>query len=203
MSDIDKLVKEHLATQHKVEPNADILIESGTESGADDSQGLGIGAEPTDAHGDLFDSEIHATDDRGNPVINQNGTWRKKRGRKPGQKIYARSEPGAKEAGYATAQTIFMLCVSIGGDEWRPIVDAKSGRNEPQQIADAWTAYYEQAGIRNVPPWVGLAIAMTAYAAPRLHGEQTQWRVKKAWEWVQGKIRAAKQRKTLEGKNNA
>lgn len=45
----------------------------------------------TDGAGEQFDPAIHRTDDYGKPILNKNGTYSKKRGRKAGQRVTSKS----------------------------------------------------------------------------------------------------------------
>jgi hypothetical protein len=50
---------------------------------------------PVEVSVDGFDPLIHRVDDEGNPIRNKNGTYAKKRGRKPGQRVTSRG--GSKQ----------------------------------------------------------------------------------------------------------
>jgi len=135
-----------------------------------------------DKAGVLFDPEIHATDSNGNPSITKNGNFRKKPGRKAsGQTGESKDNSinASREAGRATAETIFALCVGVMGEEWQPIYNPKEGVNERQQMVDAWAAYYQATGKTDMPPWVVVAIACSCYSLPRLSMPKTQSRMER------------------------
>lgn len=75
--------------------------------------------------------------------------------------------------GLATAQTIFLVCTMIGGEEFKPSAD------EADSVAGAWAHYYEAKGISDVPPELHLAGAMLAYVGPRLLNPEVRSRIKK------------------------
>ena len=161
--------------------------------------GIGIGGFHRDDKGNLFDPDMHAVDGEGNPVKNKDGSFRKNRGRKKGQSSGSEGSGGvdgnaagvdkrtALEAGRATAQTIFTLGRALGGDEWAPMIDREKGIDEPAQMTDAWAGYYEAVGIKDMPPWMPVVIAMGTYALPRLQKPQTQSRLQQLKQWVFGK----------------
>lgn len=150
-----------------------------------------------DEKSNLFDPQIHATTDDGQPVRNKDGSFRKKRGRKSAPNIgkpvisstgITRTESLA--AGKAVTETIFVICSSIFGPEWNPIIDVEKGINEPQSMTDAWAAYFETTGVKTIPPWVGLSVVMASYSLPRLRGPQTKSRMQKFMDLFKGKKNA-------------
>lgn len=182
----------------RVSPEAAEKIGEQTAGDVGGDSGRGM----LDSDGTAFDPSQHATDDAGRPKKTKTGKWAKKRGRKSNstgysQKSAAKSSADieAENAGLATAQTIFTLGVSIGGDEWRPVIDNATGVNEPQQMAQAWAEYYKAAGVTNVPPWLTVVIACSCYALPRLTMPKTQTRLEKLQSWIGDKIRGYKKRK--------
>lgn len=145
---------------------------------------------------DIFSPDLHATDSSGKPVFNKDGSFRKKRGPKPGNARTGKvstdasvpSEQSAEQAGKATAEIIFAVGIAIGGEEWKPIVSREHGINEPEQMASAFANYYASQGITNVPPWAILAIALSSYSLPRLRMPKTQSRLVRLWGWLKGKF---------------
>lgn len=122
-----------------------------------------------DKLGNTFDPNVHATDADGNAKYNKDGTLRRKRGRQSGQSIGSPNTSNLyREAATATTQATFIMGQAIGGDEFAPIVNVEQGIDEPQMMINAWVEYYKSKGITQVPPWLGLAIAYTAYVGPRL-----------------------------------
>ena len=141
-----------------------------------------------DSDGNPFDPDVHATDKDGNPKLTKNGRFRKRTGRRPTNSDTKTSADtvAARQAGKATAEVIFTSCVVIFGEEWLPIIDAETGVNERAAMIDAWAAYYEATGVKEIPPWVGLAITMSAYSLPRFAMPQTQSKSKKLMSYFKG-----------------
>lgn len=148
-----------------------------------------------DVAGTLFDSNLHATDENGKPKKKADGTWAKKRGRKAGSvsstaqaapglgasngaALQAQNEIAALNSAIVTVQTIFLLGKAIGAEEWEPLP------HEPGMLQDAWKNYYLTAGVTQLPPWLGVAIATGAYALPRTQRPKTKKRLFGAWVWL-------------------
>lgn len=131
-----------------------------------------------DADGRSFDPAIHATDDQGNPRLTKAGKLRKRPGRGSGGKSAGpQQHKVSRELGRTTAETIFYVSQAAFGEEWAPVYKPTQGIDERAQMIEAWAAYYEATGTTEVPPWVGVAIAMGCYALPRLNQPKTKTRI--------------------------
>lgn len=162
-----------------------------------------------DDDGVQFDPAIHATDKDGNPSITKTGKFRRKAGRKQNGSVIGNSRKSklpemdeaqkqkatARANGIATAELIFALGVGIGGEEWKPIRDEKSGIDERQYMADSWAAYYEATGKQDLPPGLIVCTAIASYAAPRFTMPQTQSRFGKLKTWISKKMADRKLKK--------
>lgn len=151
-----------------------------------------------------FNPEIHEVDEHGNPVKNANGTYRKRRGRPKGstnrQRETSNTSSGgipntdqakiqaAYAAGVTTVQMLFILGRTFGGDEFLPILDPEKGIDEGKMMTDAWTQYYLVSGVETLPPWVGVAVATSAYFLTRAAMPKTQKRLGGFFSWLWGKI---------------
>ena len=152
-----------------------------------------------DKGGDTFNPEEHAVNTDGSPKFTVGGTFAKKRGRKAGKAqnstvakpTQAMQNPNQKYqmTGAAIAESIFMVGRVIGGDEWQPIVDEKTGVDERKNMTDAWSQYAQAKDIGDVPPGVLVAIVMVGYIGPRLAGPKTKTRLQLAWTWLKAKMR--------------
>lgn len=176
--------------------NADIQFESGP-AGANGQPTESVGTIPeplSDAIGEIFDPNIHATNASGQPIFNKDGSHRKRRGKRsdgvsPPPPVVPRvPSAGCKEAAQVTVTSIFIIGESLFGDEWRPVIDETSGKNEPQMMVQAWTEFYMSMGIESFPPWLGVMIATGAYALPRFSMPKTQTRFGRIWEWLKPRI---------------
>lgn len=130
----------------------------------------------------VFDSRFHCVDSQGQPVRTKTGKFRRKRGAKNGTKTTGDGRGSeaervrierCKATGRVIATTIVTTGVAIGGDEWKL-------RNEEEldMLSNAWGDYLMAQNIVEIPPWVGLLIAHSIYAAPRLAMPKTQGRIK-------------------------
>ena len=173
---------------------------------------------PTDKSGTAFDPAIHEGGPDGKGVISVRGTWRLKRGggRKAGsgsasmangssslnaptapskeQVTAAQNEHQAKLAGAACAQMMFMAGRALGGEEWTPRKDEKTGLDEELMMTAAFTEYCKVKNVTDIPPGVALAFAICVYAGPRLAMPQTKARVSGIKQrivqwWVNRKLR--------------
>lgn len=150
---------------------------------------------------EIFNPEIHVTDAAGMPVKTKAGKYR----RKPGRKQGSENEGGgtvrttatvvdadnmrlqkAVAAANAVVGSLFMLGQVLGGDEFRPIVDPQTGRNEPLMMTQAWTEYFMTCENIAVPPWCGVLIATGAYFIPRFTMPVTRSRLGQMWDWISG-----------------
>lgn len=186
------------AIENMPEPQQHAIDEAARQDAAIANANEGV----TDKSGAKFDASVHWADEHGKGKFNAAGLWTKKRGRKageqtasvaPGSRSTAPAKPGQKTeaqktaetqaellakasaAGTMAAESVFMICRSLGGEEWKPI--QKDGVDERKVQTDAWTAYFVATGKVDFPPGVMLLIALGSYAAPRFSMPKTQARV--------------------------
>lgn len=157
----------------------------------------------TDSAGVIFNPEIHAVDADGKPKLTKAGRFAKRRGRKPGadkpsresyikrpggSSVSPKVSPGelteadiqkARQMGVGMANMLFAAGRALGGEEWEPRVDAATGVNERLHVESAFADYFVATGKTDIPPGMALALAIGAYALPRLTaGPKTQSRLK-------------------------
>ena len=153
-----------------------------------------------DRAGRAFDTAIHKTDASGNPMQNADGTLRVKPGSGSPKAQMRRAEgqpsststlvterpytPSPTETGRAIADSIFMLGITIGGDEWLPMRDEKLGIDEQAQAYYAWGRYCEARQIKDIPPGIAVVMCCASYVALRLNKPKTQARLQVAKEWL-------------------
>lgn len=187
LADTRPEVQEHVIEQHRSEQAAASPVETGT----------------------AFNPSIHATGADGGPVINADGSFRKRRGvgksspqsrvggkkNSAGDSAAAAAKAAATAAGTALAQLTFVSGVIIGGEEWAPRKDASSGLDEAAMMTDAYAQYCAAKGITDIPPGWALTVALLAYAGPRFAMPHTQSRMAKVKAWTVGKIGSWKVRR--------
>jgi hypothetical protein len=83
-----------------------------------------------------------------------------------------------RAAGILAAQTLIALGVTVGGEEFKPITDEKTGTNEQDNLTMAFANYFEVKGITDIPAGVALSIAVAGYIVPRFTMPKTQSRFK-------------------------
>lgn len=159
---------------------------------------------PVDDHGNAFDPSVHATGADGKGVLLKSGHWRKKRGaaKSAGRNgvVMPGMAPGdiSTKVGGQMADSVFMMGILIGGDEWAPIVDEKTGVNERLQMREAFIAYCHENNVQEFPPGVALAMAMAAYVMPRFAMPKTRTRFSRFKDWAAEKYLAWKRKRTGE-----
>lgn len=162
-----------------------------------------------DKSGTPFDAEQHATDDEGQPLKTAAGNWRKRPGRKKGDGPRStlntknngsatKQETGQSEASYvsavATVDSMGMLAQMLGGNEYQyKRVLGEDGKtvlvDERENGVQAFTAYYEQKGVTDIPPGLAITIWAMMYIAPRLsQDKRAHNKFKMAWHWFLSKI---------------
>lgn len=130
----------------------------------------------------VFDPEIHSIGEDGKPRLNQDGSFRKKRGRKKGSTnshfvdtSQATFDLECSNCATLTVQTFIVCGYALGGEEW------KAEDAEKFAMIEAWKAYYKAKGCLDLPPWIGVAIATGAYALPRFNKPITKSRLQQVW----------------------
>lgn len=170
-----------------------------------------------DSAGERFNPEIHATGKDGRGKKTAKGNWAKKRGRKsgtlniPGDKSAEAREKEREAArlaesvqlGEVAAHLIFTLGEGLGGDEWKPIVDPVTGKDEPVAMTNAFAKYFHMKGMSDFPPGAMVLLAISMYALPRLTKDQTKKnlgnfakRMKRFYTYIRGKVPDKKGRKS-------
>lgn len=98
------------------------------------------------------------------------------------------SSDEARAAATATVAVIVSLGSMLGGDEWRPLSGGENpaGVDEFEHMTTAWEQYYLAAGVANIPPWAGAAIATGMYIVPRLSKPKTAGRIQAFVGWLKG-----------------
>lgn len=174
--------KNHLDAAPAIDPLGEVVA---AQAGAGPAAAPNIAQLIADEHNpkpaELFDPSIHETDPAtGGPAYNVDGSLRKKRGRRPGQKydstggaaddpiaIETENEPKPITAEQALAEAklcsamVFSACTSVGGDEWEPEPEERDG------VQMALAEYIRTTGGIGLPPWAAVALAFGSYAARR------------------------------------
>lgn len=185
---LGELVGEVIESQPSPASNiAELIAEENNQGNTTDNNSVSSSS--------LFDPAIHSVDSAGNPRLNKDGSYRKKRGPKSGAtsqvQVTAVTEDQkleAKTAAILTVQCLFIICTSLGGEEWQPIKDSSKGTDERKQLIEVWEQYYISSGVFNIPPWMTVVVATGMYAAPRFTMPKTQSRARKVWTWMKMKL---------------
>lgn len=142
-----------------------------------------------------FDPAVHAVNPDGTPKLRGDGSFAKKRGRKPGQKsasgLIVQTAATAdklsnEEAARQVCNFAIGAAVSFIGDEWAP-VDTK----EADGLVLTLKNYFDAKGQVNLPPEAGLVLAFGAYAAKRMQYENTRSKIKGAIRRAVSYVKAA------------
>jgi hypothetical protein len=158
-----------------------------------------------DKDGNAFNPAIHAVNADGSPRKTTTGRYALKRGKKAGvveaPKATAKgivipgAAPGAnakeqeaRAGGVGAANLLLMVSVAIGGQEWQPIKDDKTGRDEKMMLETAFGDFFVSQGWQDLPPGWALAAACGMYALPRFAMPQTRTRMQRIKEWAFAKI---------------
>ena len=163
-------------------------------------------ADKRDSKGNPFDPDIHVTDDDGRPKLTKSGKLRMRPGRKSASNVSVgptsnaaglspQQKLQARQAGDAAANSLIMLGVVLGGEEWHPIKDESTGLDEKAHLTMAFGDYFEAKEMTDIPPGVALTIAVSAYALPRFTMPQTKTRMQKFKEWTATKIAKRRMKK--------
>ncbi len=167
-----------------------------------------------DVNGDKFDSAIHVAGPDGNGKKNAKGAWERKRGRKAGTASTSQAAPNAPKSrvgsgeppppskeqlarisGAGAANLFFVACMVIGGEEWQPQIDPKTGLNEKVMMESVFGDYFVATGKQDLPPGWALVAGIGMYAAKRFTMPKTLNRLQKVKMWIGGKIYAWRMRK--------
>lgn len=148
-----------------------------------------------------FDPLVHAVNPDGSPKRKVDGSYALKRGRKSGAPHSPNSTIGAPaqveqtptiNVDEASRQACNMLvngAVVLLGEQWAPV-----DKEEAKGLQTSFKNYFEARGVPNVPPEVGLAVAVLAYSLPRITHEKTvsrftviKMRVFEIWSAIKGR----------------
>lgn len=159
-----------------------------------------------------FDPAIHRADADGNPILTRGGAYAKRRGppkkgtTRPAETVFPGDALGggtvpppetvsaaipvqAAAASVSTAQTAVFLVTSVTGVLSRAIgPEWAADKQEIKGLSDAVKNYIDAKGGIAITPEMGLALALSAYAIPRLAVENTQTKLQKAFGWVRDRV---------------
>ena len=174
------------------EPNPHAIPDSGTV--ADMVSGV------MEAH-DGFDPLAHAVNPDGTPKRKVDGSYALKRGRKsgvlpspnstvsgPAQSVQTPTI-NVDEASRQSCNMLINGAVLLFGEQWAP-----QDKEEAKGLQISFKNYFEARGVPNVPPEIGLVVAVLAYSLPRLTHEKTvsrftvlKMRAFEIWSAIRGK----------------
>ena len=144
-----------------------------------------------------FDPLVHAVNPDGTPKRKVDGSYALKRGRKSGVAPSPSSAPvAAQEVTINTDEAARQSCnmlingaVLLFGEQWEP-----RDKDEAKGLQISFKNYFDARGVPNVPPEVGLAVAVLAYSLPRITHEKTvsrfaviKMRAFEIWKAIRGK----------------
>lgn len=140
-----------------------------------------------------FDPAVHVMRD-GAPVLNADGSFRRRPGRKsksdvaaPGVADVPNAPPIPAQAATLTdnravalvlVSTVTTLAEKTIGPEWA------AGKDEIKVLSDATRKYLDSIGGVEITPGAALCIAVAGYALPRIGHENTRSRLAKFGGWV-------------------
>lgn len=139
---------------------------------------------------DLFDPAIHATNADGSPRIKADGTYARKRGRKAGgaaktpvERVEDVRVDPADAAACQAANLVINGCTMAFGPQW------SASPAEAAGMRGAFRDYFAARGVPAVPPEIGLAVVLLAYAAPRIDREKASGKIAMAWQWIKMRLK--------------
>jgi len=186
-------------------------------------------AGPVDKNGNTFDPSQHQTNADGSPKVSAaTGKLLLKRGRKAGagttrqakstvnttgvQGKQVPGQPGLSEAqlqnaavtGNVAASMLINVSMMIGGADFAPQVDQKTGIDEKAALESAFTDYFIATEKTDFPPGVALTLTIGMYILPRFMLPTVQTNMKaKGWRiytwWQNRKLNKLKKK---QAKNN-
>lgn len=139
----------------------------------------------TDDIGRPFNPSIHEVDASGKPRLNKAGFIAKRRGGgskdknpnlskvntkakdAPAAAVPENLEPLIKQNAQISTHLFLTLTKMVGGEEFAPVVDSKTGENEPAAIEESFATYYRIKGIIDIPPGVALALGLSFFVVKR------------------------------------
>ena len=126
---------------------------------------------------DGFDPLLHAVNPDGTPKRKVDGSYAMKRGRKSGVPqstssaapvVASQATINSDEAARRSCNMIINGAVLMFGEQWEP-----RDKDEAKGLQISFKNYFEARGVPNVPPEVGLIVAVLAYSLPRITHEKT------------------------------
>lgn len=160
-----------------------------------------------DVNGQPFNAGIHAVNADGSPRKTAKGIWALKRGKKAGTAQPAtpsaklnipggtaptadaqHKEQMARRGGAGAANLLMAVAVGLGGQEWQPRADAKTGMNEKEMLEGVFGDYFVATGKTDLPPGWALVAGLSMYALPRFGMPQTRGRLARVKNWIGAKI---------------
>lgn len=154
-----------------------------------------------DKDGVSFDPDRHLMNKDGTPALQRDGKLKIRPGRPQRNRPFSRVWAGVdsdgtppEEApiitedmqflatGRSTAAAVFAGCQALGGADWKPSAEERA------LVEEAFAQQARASGLRDLPPWVTVSIALGNYAGPRLAQDKT--RTKLAGWWGRMKWRA-------------
>lgn len=169
------------AGDNPASPNGEMAPGYGATPSADDNAPAPVGsisdmvATVSESH-EGFDPALHAVNPDGTPKRKVDGSYALKRGRKAGQSAPAAGPAVATaevtintdEAARQSCNMLINGAVLLLGDQWEP-----RDKDEAKGLQISFKNYFDARGVPNVPPEVGLAVAVLAYSLPRITHEKT------------------------------
>ena len=184
-------VQEHTVNAHMQKEEEEREIERAKWAGLVDKNGNGFDpfAKP----------QIHRTKKDGSPSLSRNGklillnkTLKNENGTE--QEQIAEAENAMTRAtSKVVANTLINVCSVVGGEEWRPI--EQKGASEREMLEEAFFEYFKAKGVDDIPPSLGLGIAISAYAIPRFTMPVTRSKLGRLKDWFIRKIADRKLKK--------
>jgi hypothetical protein len=175
-------------------PARDDAAGADTDTAPNDTPEYDAGATIASAHLDSlaqFDPAVHAVDADGRPRIKADGTYARKRGRKAGassartpvEAVSAARVDPADVAACQAANLVINGCTMAFGPAWA------ASPGEAAGMQGAFKDYFAARGVPSMPPEIGLAVVLLAYAAPRIDQEKAKGKIALAWQWLKMRLK--------------
>jgi len=211
----------HLAGEHETDESVSQAVNEPTVSNFSTDNGL------RDVDGNSFNPDLHKVSEDGTPVLNKNGTLRKKGGRgaakakqnarqadpsvsqfNPG--TGSRSENSARDPEaekLAQAETVMRTETSKSLAQLTELSgvliggeDFVASEQERQNLAGTYDAYMQARGINPaMSPEAVLIAGISAYVIPRFGKPEPKKRLKFGWLWIRDKFSNMTKRVKLGG----
>ena len=170
----------------------------------------------TDRDGVSFDAKVHVVDAAGNPSLTASGKLKKRPGQKKGATPAQPKQPStiggvaststlspaqkqqAAVTGNVSASLLITCSMMIGGQEFAPVIDAKTGIDEKAALSTAFTDYYIATNRTDLPPNVALILTIGMYVLPRFTHQTVRERVKSKTTGIRDWFKSLKKTKKAE-----